>query len=282
MELTKRMGPGNADASMAKTPQNKGRTSCLSPEHYTPASHIACVRQVLERIDLDPGSSEIANRTVRAAEFYTEAGEIKPWHGRVFCNPPGDRSGKLVKAFWLRAVEHAFDGGVVLWAAFAGSQFFRLGTFYVDGVRQPGPSEWPFVPVLYGPGTTGGGRIKWISGKTGEPGKSPGHHNFYCLLGGDARMRQRFRDVFSLFGPVTTPASLPRPPRPLLSQALDALRVRPATKSSLARALGIRKSVAIRLVDRLVESGRVVRRDGLYAVTVDATLDLSMTPHRVF
>ena len=41
-------------------------------------------------IDLDPASSEIANRTVKAPNFYTkeDGGLDKPWTGNIFLNPP--------------------------------------------------------------------------------------------------------------------------------------------------------------------------------------------------
>jgi phage N-6-adenine-methyltransferase len=59
-------------------------------EWYTPAEHIEAAREVLGDIDLDPASSIIANRTVRAAQFFTieDNGLERDWHGRVWINPP--------------------------------------------------------------------------------------------------------------------------------------------------------------------------------------------------
>jgi len=50
-------------------------------------------------IDLDPASSEIANDTVQAAEFYTkdEDGLNKAWKGNIFLNPP--YAAELIKHF---------------------------------------------------------------------------------------------------------------------------------------------------------------------------------------
>ena len=59
-------------------------------EWYTPADYIALAREVMGGIDTDPASSEIANRTVQAAQIFTaeDDGLKKKWSGRVWCNPP--------------------------------------------------------------------------------------------------------------------------------------------------------------------------------------------------
>lgn len=59
-------------------------------EWFTPAEWIDLARAVLGEIDLDPASNEQAQRTVRAAEFYTIAddGLTKDWRGNVWLNPP--------------------------------------------------------------------------------------------------------------------------------------------------------------------------------------------------
>lgn len=62
-------------------------------EWYTPPNIIEAARLAMGSIDLDPASSEIANRTVRAGKFYTAAddGLAQPWHGNVWLNPPYSR-----------------------------------------------------------------------------------------------------------------------------------------------------------------------------------------------
>jgi phage N-6-adenine-methyltransferase len=59
-------------------------------EWYTPADHIERARAVLGAFDLDPASSEHANKTVKAARFFTieQDGLQQEWHGRVWLNPP--------------------------------------------------------------------------------------------------------------------------------------------------------------------------------------------------
>lgn len=74
-------------------------------EWYTPPEYIEAARRVMGAIDLDPASSAVANQTVRATTYYTatDDGLTRPWHGRVFLNPP--YSGDLVGRFATRTVD---------------------------------------------------------------------------------------------------------------------------------------------------------------------------------
>jgi ParB family chromosome partitioning protein len=60
-------------------------------EWYTPAVFIEAAREVLGGFDLDPASSEIANRTVKADLIFTaeDDGLAQEWPvGRIWMNPP--------------------------------------------------------------------------------------------------------------------------------------------------------------------------------------------------
>ncbi len=77
-------------------------------EIYTPPEIVTAWQEVLGEIDLDPASSEVANRSIRAKVIYTEPEYVLPgemgglpkrryldwgglareWHGRTTLNPP--------------------------------------------------------------------------------------------------------------------------------------------------------------------------------------------------
>lgn len=238
--------------------------SCKSFEHYTPADYVEAARYVLGRIELDPASSARANETVGADRFYTkdDNGLAKPWFGRVYLNPPNNRTGYLIKAFWRRANQHAlFHGGSVLWAGYSLGPLARLHACdaFDDGTPCPGPISWPFVIIgPQAPCTTTGGRICWIDGETGEPGMHPGHGNYFCLLGGDQSQRARFRERFGTFGSYHGPYRLPAPSRNPVFELIDVLRhAGPMSKRELARALGVRNGVVGPAIDRLAVEGQV-------------------------
>ena len=81
-------------------------------EWYTPARHIELARAVMGGIDTDPASSEIANRTVKAAQFFTadDDGRSKTWKGRVWMNPPYAQP--LMNDF-AEAVASKFEAGEI-------------------------------------------------------------------------------------------------------------------------------------------------------------------------
>lgn len=84
-------------------------------EWYTPPAYIEAARKVMGSIDVDPASSELANKIVCATTFYTEKedGRRRTWAGSVWMNPPyaqplvSDFCDLLVKKFWAKEVTQA-------------------------------------------------------------------------------------------------------------------------------------------------------------------------------
>lgn len=74
-------------------------------EWYTPTDIIETARAVMGSIDIDPASSEIANKTVKAETYYTAEtnGLTKEWCGNVWMNPP--YSTELIDKFVDKLVE---------------------------------------------------------------------------------------------------------------------------------------------------------------------------------
>ena len=68
----------------------RGTTGTGENEWWTPAEYIELARRVLGEIDLDPASTDAAQTTVRATQYFTKTddGLSKEWHDRVFLNPP--------------------------------------------------------------------------------------------------------------------------------------------------------------------------------------------------
>lgn len=133
-----------------------------SAEWGTPVQIVEFARLVLGEIDLDPASSAEWNKTVRAKKFYTQesnsgAGGLGgewPKKSRVFLNPPGERSGKLVRAFHCRSRVHASHGGSVFWVGFSLGQL-RFASGWPIAVPpkricfiRPEPTHGSFVQLL--------------------------------------------------------------------------------------------------------------------------------------
>lgn len=83
-------------------------------EWYTPAEYVEAARKLMGGIDLDPASSDAAQKTIRAKHYFTQNdnGLEKEWTGRVWLNPPyGDTIGpfvsRLVEAVKSKSVTEA-------------------------------------------------------------------------------------------------------------------------------------------------------------------------------
>lgn len=82
------------------------------PEWYTPPEYIKAARDVLGTIELDPATSKLAQKTVKAKRFYTidDDGLSKAWAGAVWMNPP--YTSDLVVKFTEKLRTHHASGDV--------------------------------------------------------------------------------------------------------------------------------------------------------------------------
>lgn len=116
--------------------QNSGEN-----EWYTPSEYIESARLVMGSIDTDPASSQIANATVQALQFYTkdDDGLTKEWRGNIWMNPPYAQP--LISQF-SQAISKKFTDGevsqaIVLVNNATETAWFQLMAEYASAVCFP-------------------------------------------------------------------------------------------------------------------------------------------------
>ena len=161
-----------------------------SAEWYTPQDIIEAAREVMGAIHLDPASSAKANERVKAERYYTKSDNSlqQPWVGRVFCNPPGDPSGKLIQAFWRKLVAE-FISGRTSQAVWIGFNINQLQTL------QCCPLSPLDFSICYPKK-----RLHFVPNDR-EPG-SPTHANYVCFMANDPNHHIKFGNYFEDFGKV--------------------------------------------------------------------------------
>lgn len=132
---------------------------------FTPSDIIDRCKRVMGEIDLDPASEEKANKIVGATKYYTEEDDglsgRNRFYGRVFLNPPGDKSGKFPKLFWEKLVMSYMKSEVT--EAFY--LLFSLNQLQTLQCSNHPPMEYPFCVFDK--------RQKFIHPDTMTPGNQP-------------------------------------------------------------------------------------------------------------
>ena len=163
-------------------------------EWSTPEEYIELARQVLGTINTDPASNEFAQLTVQADTFYTidDNGLSKPWHGKVWLNPPYSRS--KLKKFALKLLEEMevgqCTGAIVLTLASTDTEWFHALADKASAIC--------FTR----------GRVKFIR-PDGSVGNSPTSGHVFFYFGDDVNS---FRTVFSSIGLIQINAPTSTPP----------------------------------------------------------------------
>lgn len=99
-------------------------------EWYTPEQYIEAARELLGEIDVDPASSKLAQKTVKAGRFFTieDNGLEKEWNGKVWLNPP--YSQPAINDFMRKTVAEFEAGrmseGVVLTHNYTDTKWFHI------------------------------------------------------------------------------------------------------------------------------------------------------------
>lgn len=84
-------------------------------EYYTPEPIIEAARRTMGAIDLDPASSEEANKRVKAFRFYSarDNGLTREWRGKIWLNHP---FGRLTNRAWItKLLFETKEGRAIQW-----------------------------------------------------------------------------------------------------------------------------------------------------------------------
>ena len=136
-------------------------------EYYTPIEIVEAARAVMGGIDLDPASSETANKQIKAARIFTVEtnGLIQEWHGRIWLNHPFSREGNPL---WINKLiseisfGHATEACCITYAATSEKWFKpllmrpqcflcpRTNYFLPDGTKKKGVTKGSVITYFGG------------------------------------------------------------------------------------------------------------------------------------
>ena len=157
-------------------------------EYYTPGPIVEAARRVMGRIDLDPASCPLANKTVQARTIYTAErdGLSLPWGLNVWLNHP---FGRHTNKLWVNKLMHEYQIGNVKQACC---------------ITFASTSEAWFQPLFDYPQCYLSPRVNYL-GSDGKPVKGCTKGSVVTYLGPDV---SRFIAEFSSMGRVMLPAEV--------------------------------------------------------------------------
>jgi hypothetical protein len=160
-------------------------------EWYTPKVYVDAARYTMGGIELDPASSDAANKTVKATRFFTieDDGLNQPWIAdSVFLNPPyGKTKNKSNQGLWAEKLLAEYNAGNV-------KQGIILVNLYYG-------YNW-FAPLRELPMCLVDHRISFIDPLDEEKDDEAKASSAFLYLGSDFK---RFKSEFSRFGKVVRP-----------------------------------------------------------------------------
>jgi phage N-6-adenine-methyltransferase len=155
-------------------------------EWYTPDEYLDLVRDVLGMIDLDPASSDRAQKIVKADKFFTikTDGLTQEWNGKVWLNPPYMQP--HIAKFMAKMVDEVSAGrtveAIMLTHNYTDTEWFHAGARFCSAIC--------FTR----------GRVKFYNGDGEVAAPTQGQAFFYF-----GRRVAEFKKVFSSIGFVVMP-----------------------------------------------------------------------------
>lgn len=156
-------------------------------EWYTPKKYLDAAIKVMGGIDLDPASSDTAQKHVKAKNYFTlkHDGLKQKWFGRVFLNPP--YAMPFIKEFVKKMTESYLN------------EEFKEGILLTNTA---GDTEWFHKALKISSAfCLTRGRISFLESSNGELFEkgSPTHGQTFFYFG---KNHLKFNDVFSEFGSI--------------------------------------------------------------------------------
>jgi ParB family chromosome partitioning protein len=156
-------------------------------EWYTPPEYVEAARAVLGEIDLDPASSDVAQRTVKASRYFTreQDGLTQAWPGRVWLNPPYTQPdvGRFVGKLVDELERHQTEAAILLTHNYTDTAWFHLAASVCQAIC--------FTR----------GRIGFLDSRGNAAAPTQGQAFFYYGLDVEA-FRARFTEIGALMRPL--------------------------------------------------------------------------------